>query len=179
MDEGSLKTWLDTIAASWEKVAAIIAGLAAIGGYWAVTKRKSLSMSRWLKNVLDAPNAIARINTQLTFPNGKLIGERLDDLDSHLSGLRQMMANETSNRRAYLQRLTEPIFECSATGEFIWANTAFLKRVSISLTQVLGLNWQNCIIALPDRGKGCRRLEQGGKRRHGLSRQVSPSFGRG
>lgn len=143
----NLQPIADFFAEHWGKLGSLVAVLI---GNRVLVKKTGKSVFTYLKNFVLAPTVVMTLSEQLTFPDGQTLKTRLDGIAGTQEHFRQMLANDTANRRYTLQAKDEAFFEFDRQGEFRWANSAFTRLVSLPLERLEDRNWQN-IIALPDR----------------------------
>lgn len=143
----TLQPVIDFIFDHWGKITGLIG--AAIGNRLLV-KKTGKSVFTYIKNFVLAPTVVMGLAEQLQFPDGQTLKGRLDGIVGQQEHFRQMLANDTANRRYTLQAKDEAFFEFDRHGEFQWGNFAFTKLVGLPLERLEDRNWQN-IIALPDR----------------------------
>ena len=139
------------IAEYWAYLAAIGAAVGSIFTLWRRYVKKRVASTRtWWKDAVNLPRTLIEIKNELQFENGISLRQKLLAIGQDLFELKRVIVSETAARRAMLQAVEAPIFECNESGALLWANAEFLKVTQKGIQQILGSNWRN-IIALPDR----------------------------
>lgn len=151
METGLIQQIVDDVSRWWGYA---VGFMTAIGTMLVFVRKHILAICRafiaWWQAAIMLPQTIALIQKELQTPNGMPLSQMVHSLGDDLRGLRHLLAAETAARRAGLQLVPVPIFECDRYGHFLWANNAMLDLADMEINHLLGGNWRN-IVAGPDR----------------------------
>lgn len=151
METPEVNTLTETIGEYWGYIVAVFGALAAIIAFVRKYVIKQIrGISKWTAAAIALPTTLDDIRTQLQFENGMRLQDWIKRADENMSGIKRLIAYETTARRAIWQSLDMAIFEASADGKFLWVNDAFLEFTGRIIGQITGNNWRNCIVT-PDR----------------------------
>lgn len=137
---------LSIIAQHFDDIAKIIGGVLAIAGIvWSILKwviptyksvKRSFAQMEKIASISDIVLAEFRPN------GGSSMKDSITRIDNNLSMVRSDAMRMEARQWAIVASLPDPVFETSATGEYIRVNSAYLHLTGRTVADVTGNGWE-------------------------------------